>query len=207
MKFNCNCIYCQRNTYLWKLNNGIVWVEIPKNGSYNLKQNRFQFDSIQPYESQPNSKIQRIDSIDSEIHKRAFVILRNPIERFKSLVSHYFISGMRVHFGKIWLNNLGIHQWDDSNIMQIVLDNWDKIGNIAEAHHLNSQSSFIPNEFFKIPHMVYNVNEISLMFGLQTGVNSSGSSNVFVSDENLEKIIDIYKDDIELYKKYFDINL
>lgn len=202
MKFKCNCIYCQRNTYLWKLDNGIIWIEIPKNASYNLKQNRFQFDSLQPYEAQPYSKIHKIEKIDTKVDKRAFVIIRNPIERFKSLISHYFISGMRVHFGKIWLNSLGISECNNSNIIQIVLDNWDKIAYIAEPHHLNSQSSFIPDEFFEISHIVYDVSEVSLMFGLETGVNSSDSSMINLTKEQILKIQNIYNQDIDLYEKY-----
>lgn len=207
MKFNCSCDYCNRNTYLWVLNNGIVWVEIPKNASYNLKEFKFKYDSRFPIETQPNSFIKKINAIDLDTHKRGFVILRNPIDRFKSLISHYFINGSRVINGKHWLNNLGIHHWDNNNILDIIFENWHNIKNISEPHHFNSQSSFIPKEFFKIPHMVYKIDEVSLMFGLQTGINSSGSSNVFVSNENLKKIIDIYEDDINLYKRYFDINL
>lgn len=207
IKFNCSCDYCNRNTYLWVLNNGIVWVEIPKNASYNLKQFKFKYDSRFPIETQPNSVIKKINAIDLDTHKRGFVILRNPIHRFKSLISHYFINGGRAINGKQWLNNLGIHHWDNNNILDIVFQNWYAIDTIFEPHHFNSQSSFIPKEFFEIPHMIYEINEVSLMFGLQSGINSSGSSNVFVSNENLKKIIDIYEDDINLYKAYFGINL
>ena len=45
MKINCNCEYCINNTYIWSVDNDVVWVEIPKNGSYNLKEFRFKFDS------------------------------------------------------------------------------------------------------------------------------------------------------------------
>ena len=207
MKFECNCIYCNRNTYLWKLKNDIVWVEIPRNGSSNLKEFRFKFNSLHTIESQNQSELIKVDNIDKLTHKRAFVILRNPIDRFKSLVSHYFIYGQRVHFGKQWLNNLGIYEFNNDTIVDIVLQNWDKIHTIPEVHHLNSQRSFIPDEFFEINHMVYDVGEIGFMFGLNQKVNPSDSSNIQISNENLEKIIDIYKDDVELYKKYFNVSL
>lgn len=207
MKLECGCNYCVRNTYIWLLKNDIIWVEIPKNGSYNLKQFRLNYNSEHPIELQPNALISKIHNIDLNLHKRGFVILRNPIDRFKSLVSHYFIQGSRAHLGKHWLNSMGIYSWGNNDILDVVFENWDNIGNISEPHHFNSQASFIPSEFFQMNHMVYNVDEISFMFGLQAGINSSGSSNIKISEDNLEKIIDIYKDDVELYKKYFNVSL
>ena len=206
MTFECSCHYCKLNGYLWLLKNDMIWVEIPKNGSYNLKKFRLNFNSG-PIQQEPHALLKKIDSIDLSIHKRGFVILRNPIDRFKSLISHYFIQGNRAQFGKQWLANLGFYSYSNNDILDIVFDNWNKIGNISEPHHFNTQLSFIPTEFFQMNHMVYDVDEITFMFGLQQGVNSSGSSNVYVNDENLKKIIDIYKDDIELYQRYFNLDL
>lgn len=206
MKFKCECNYCKTNTYNWLINNGIVWVEIPKNGSYNFKTFKFNYNSEKVGEVQPNSLITSINEIDITNHKRAFVIIRNPIERFKSLLSHYFIHGSRFsnNVGPYWLRSIGIHTANDSNICDIVLNNWDKLGSISEPHHFNSQASFIPNSFFEIPHMVYNMNELSIMFGLQSNVNTSGISDVILSSSNLDRIRTIYSDDFELYKKYFE---
>lgn len=207
MKLNCSCNYCKMNTYLWELGNGLVWVEIPKNGSYNLKQFRLKYDSQYSVNEQPNSLIKRLETLDTSIHKRAFVILRNPIERFKSLVSHYFIKGGRAQFGKHWLANVGVHNWSNDDLVDIILENWNHIGRISEPHHFNSQNSFIPKEFFETSHMIYDMSELSLIFGLNIGVNSSGSSDIKLNDENLKKIIDIYEDDIELYQRYFNLDL
>ena len=204
MKFNCDCDYCNYNGYLWLLKNNIVWVEIPKNASYNLKSNRFNFKGDYTIEQTPNAHLMKISNIDLNIHKRGFVILRNPIERFKSMISHFFIQGDRAQIGKHWLDKLGFNYYNNNNIVDIVFNVWDKIKSIYESHHFNSQSSFIPNEFFEIKnHMVYNTNEVSFMFGLPKGINSSNSSNIFISDKNLKNILDIYKDDVDLYRKYF----
>ena len=207
MKLNCYCNYCQNNGYVWLLKNNMVWVEIPKNASYNLKKYVLNFNS-QSIQSEPNALLSKINNIDLNIHKRGFIILRNPIDRFKSLLSHYFIPGSnvgRVEEGKLWLNDLGIYNYNNNNIADIIFSVWDRIETIADPHHFNSQSSFIPPQFFEINnHMVYNVNELSLIFGLQTNINPSNSSNIFISDRNLKKISDIYKDDVNLYKKYFN---
>jgi hypothetical protein len=60
MKINCNCEYCINNTYIWSVDNNAVWVEIPKNGSYNLKEFRFKFDSTIK-ESQQSSLLTKIN--------------------------------------------------------------------------------------------------------------------------------------------------
>ena len=51
--------------------------------------------------------------------------------------------------------------------------------------------------------MVYHIDELSLYFGLNKGINSSGSSDIVISDFNLERIKQLYADDFELYSKYF----
>ena len=190
---------------IWLLKNNIVWVEIPKNASYNLKKHVLNFNSKDSYKTQPNALLSKINNINLNIHKRGFVILRNPIDRFKSLLSHYFIQGGRIKLGQLWLNNLGIYYYNSNNIADIIFSVWDKIETIPHAHHFNSQRSFIPPQFFEIRnHIVYNMNEVNFMFGLSKDINSSNSSNIFISDENKKNILDIYKDDMGLYKKYFN---
>jgi hypothetical protein len=105
--------------------------------------------------------------------------------------------------GPDWLNSLGIVDFNNDNICDIVLDNWNHIEKLSEPHHFNSQSSFIPNEFFNLSYMIYHMDELSLYFGLDANINSSGSSDVVISDSNLERIKKLYADDFELYSKYF----
>jgi hypothetical protein len=204
MKINCNCEYCINNTYVWSVNNDAVWIEIPKNGSYNLKEFRFKFDSTKK-ESQQSSLLTKINISEINNFTRGFVILRNPLERFRSLLSHYFINGSRFdsNKGPNWLNLLGIQNFNNSNICDIVLDNWEHIHLLAEPHHFNSQRSFIPNEFFNLSFMIYHIDDLSLYFGLQTGINSSDSSNIIISDTNFLRIKKMYEDDFDLYTKYF----
>ncbi len=197
-------MYCTNNTYVWSINDSVVWIEIPKNGSYNLKQFRFNFDSTKK-ESEQVSLLKTINESEIKSFKRGFVVLRNPIERFRSLLSHYFIKGGRFDnkMGPDWLNSLGIVDFNNDNICDIVLDNWNHIEKLSEPHHFNSQSSFIPNEFFNLSYMIYHMDELSLYFGLDANINSSGSSDVVISDSNLERIKKLYADDFELYSKYF----
>lgn len=204
MQINCDCPYCKNNTYIWSVDNNAVWIEIPKNGSYNLKQFRFKFDSRKK-ESEQISLLKGIQKSDIESFTRGFVILRNPLERFRSLLSHYFINGSRFHSNKgpNWLNSLGISQFNNNDICDIVLDNWQHIDKLSEPHHFNSQSSFIPKEFFNLAFMIYHMDDLSLYFGLQSGINSSDSTHIHISDDNLKRIQTIYEDDFKLYTKYF----
>lgn len=203
MKFECECNYCNMNTFLWELDTKEVWVEIPKNASYNLKQILYKYDSRYSVESQPNSKISKINHIDINNHKNGFVILRNPIERFKSLIAHYFISGSRVDAGTAWIDKFSVGKFNENNIVNLVLDNWENISNIREPHHFNSQSSFIPNNFFELEsYKVYNLNEVNKIFGLSLGVNSSGSSKITLDSYCVEKLKNLYESDFNLYEKY-----
>jgi hypothetical protein len=51
--------------------------------------------------------------------------------------------------------------------------------------------------------MIYHIDDLSLYFGLQTGINSSDSSNIIISDTNFLRIKKMYEDDFDLYTKYF----
>lgn len=202
MIFKCNCNYCEMNTFLWELSDSEVWVEIPKNGSYNLKQLKFNYDSRYSVESQPNSKIHKISKIDKFKHKSGFVVLRNPIDRFKSLLSHYFIRGGRLKMGQDWLKLINVETISTNNIANIVLDNWDMIESIGEPHHFNSQKSFIPNEFFDIDSKFYDLKNLSKIFGLNSGINSSNSSNITLDNHAKNTLYELYSDDFYLYEKF-----
>lgn len=205
MQFNCKCHYCRLNGYVWELPNNIIWVEIPKNASMNLKKFKFNFQSG-IITDEPNALLKKVNNIDLVLHNRAFTILRNPIDRFKSLISHYFVEGRRVEHGKYWLSNyIGIQNYDINNIVDIVLDNWNKIHQIIEPHHFNSQFSFIPKQFFLMNHIVYDVSEVSFMFGLQRDVNTSKSSDIILNETQINKIKELYKEDVDLYQKYFKL--
>lgn len=194
MKLNCKCGWCVGNTYIWNINDNMVWIEIPKNATYNLKIARFY--------NKPDVKMQILKPLDVLKYKRGFTIIREPIERFKSLLSHYFIKGRGNH--KEWLSSIGYDSESVSvdNICDIVLDNWDKIENLSEPHHFSSQASFIPNEFFEINHIVFELSESSLYLGLNKNFNSSDSFKIYISEENRKKILEMYKDDVELYQKH-----
>lgn len=198
MKLNCKCGYCRDNTYIWNIQDNMVWIEIPKNASYNLKIRRFY--------NNPDVKMTILKSEDILKYKRGFAIIREPIERFKSLIADYFIDGLyaRHRKGVEWLESVDVDLKDvnPNNLCDVVLDNWDSIETNLEPHHFNSQASFIPNEFFQINHIIFELKETSLFLGLEPNFNSSKSSEIYISEKNYNRIVQLYIDDVQLYEKY-----
>jgi hypothetical protein len=193
------------NTFLWEVNPNQIWIEIPKNGSYNLKTFLYHYNSELPVETQPHCKINKITKIDLNKHEDGFVIIRNPIERFKSLVSHYFFHGGRFSkgFGSNWMNLIGVKNYTLQNISNIILENISEIDKIQDPHHFNSQSSFIPIDFFSLKTFnVYDVNEMTKIFGLKENINSSNSSLIELDSYSISKLQELYEMDFILHEKY-----
>ena len=180
--FKCYCRYCATKTYLWKLH-GYLWVEIPKNASTSIKRtNRVEQISID-----------RIKTFD-----KGFLVLREPLNRFKSMISHYFVDGYRNVHGHHWLKKQGYTEWSNETLVDMVLDNWDNLKDISEPHHFNTQKSFIPNEVWDIPNLVvYDMND-NIPF-IEVHENKSKSEEINLSEYQEKKVKELYSDDIELY--------
>jgi len=190
--FNCNCKYCTVNGYIWSIDNKKIWIEIPKNGSSVLKYKYFE-----------NKKRNLINEVEMQNYNSGFVILRNPIDRFKSLLSHYFIDGNRSNFGKLWFNNnINNLNYSKKNISKFVIDNWDSIDKISAPHHWNPQSFFIPDSFFNLKNIeVYDIKDLSKNFNVPI-TNTSSSSDIYLSQSCLNFIEKKYKKDFHLFQKY-----
>ena len=110
-------------------NTDAVYLEIPKNASSSIHQHygiRRADIGNQLYKHQ----IQEMK--DENEHLRGVVVLREPLDRFKSLISHYFLNGGRAKYGKMWLQKNNLRR---DNIVDTVLDNFDKLNSISEPHH------------------------------------------------------------------------
>jgi len=187
----CNCKYCKTNSFTWKVNDNDLWIEIPKNGTTALKKTIFKKRSI-------------VKSEEVKKYTHGILILRNPIDRFKSLLSHYFLKRRR------WNRVLNIESWakryigrnkyDNTNISNYVIDNWHNIEEIPVPHHWRTQSSFIPNDFLKLNLSVYDVSELSQEFNINKQ-NKSLSSEIILDNYCLEFIYEFYKDDFEIYEE------
>lgn len=189
MDYSCNCVYCRTKGYLWKVNRNTVWVEVPKNGSAVLKEKFFK-------SRKPLKESQVLGM------SKGIVVVRNPIDRFKSMLSHYFIDGTRVNTGKHWLKKrLGVTTFNSENIAEIVLTNFDDLSSIEEPHHFFTQSSFIPKEFYFLPEIEFvNLNNISSRFRVPKD-NISSSSSIILNDSHIERLNFLYKEDFDLFDR------
>ena len=131
--FKCNCEKCVRRRDWYWVKGNVIWVEIPKNGSTVLK-----------------TVFNRNVNLDGfTIDKESFCIIRDPLDRFKSLLSSYFfINHKKEIIGKSWFDEYIGGEYDNQTISDIIINNFDKLSLILNPHHFNSQSSFIPNEFY-----------------------------------------------------------
>jgi hypothetical protein len=114
------------------------------------------------------------------------------------MISHYFVDGYRNVYGHHWFRKIGITEWTNETIVDIVLDNWDNLTSISEPHHFNSQTSFIPKEVWDVPNLeVYDMND-DIPF-MEVHENKTKSEEVHLSEEQQKKVEELYSDDIELY--------
>ncbi len=194
MKFYCECSYCvgeATKSYTWQVSPRLIWVEIPKNASQSIKTR---------YLSDKTFKMHNKKTINTEYFKEGFVILRDPVSRFKSLLAHYFLpSGGRYRSGKKWLDTyLAGREIDENNLCELVLSKFHNIKDIEEPHHWNAQSSFIPKEFYNLekPHFL-GMDWVKTKFPFQ---NRSQSELINIADIEIRKIKQLYAEDYNLIK-------
>jgi hypothetical protein len=110
--------------------------------------------------------------------------------------------GGRYNRGKEWLaqyyRNVLIN---GENIADIVLQDINKLRNINEPHHFNTQLSFIPEQFFELDYTFYDISEISEKLNVPV-LNTSKREKIILSEDAIKSVKEIYKDDFILYEKY-----
>tara|TARA_R100000008_G_C3586487_1_gene172821 strand:- start:1116 stop:1760 length:645 start_codon:yes stop_codon:yes gene_type:complete len=202
----CECKYCQKNSYLWKINKNELWVEIPKNASTTIK-------VIHNIRDRTAVSVNKKEIINKVIHTgeivRAWAILRDPIDRFKSLLSHFFLAGGRHHVGKKWLESIRgdspyytpkLQHLNESNVCDAVLANMLFLNKIDEPHHFNTQKSFIPDILFDLK--IINFYDMKWARKQWPTINSSKPNEIYISAKNEHIIRHLYADDFKLYNQY-----
>jgi hypothetical protein len=161
--------------------NGLLWVAIPKCGSTSIR------------EKSPSQKL--ICPSDVSKFKEGFAVLRDPVDRFKSLVAMFFLTGSH---GKHGHRLLGDHT--DSTIVEVVLCRFPEIEHMKGSHHWHTQKSFIPESFYKLenPHF-YDMGWLRENYAVS---NVGNSSCVQITEKQRKEILEIYAEDVELYERY-----
>ena len=188
MLFECDCRYCSDNTYLGDAN-GILYIEIPKNASYIIKEKL-----VKPGKC-------NISPDDAKNYTQSFFVFRDPIERFKSLCSHYLLDGSRLIYGEMWMTRNKLDKKNYNGLADMVLSNFDLLSNIREPHHWNTQMSFIPQFVFDKDVKIYGMSQISEELGVPQR-NISSSNEIELTENDIERIKLLYEDDFKIYDKY-----
>ena len=193
--------------YPWLLNEKTIYMEIPKNGSASIKHHFLNLSG---------DSFCRVGPERIANYKDVVVVLRDPIKRFASLLSHYFIKTQaqlvdrRIPFkhGREWLKSNGISSdIDHSNVCKIVLDNIEKINTLYEPHHWNPQTSFLPNKDFYHPDSKIRYIKMKDIHTLGVGEkrNRSESKSISIDSDDIKKIKEMYAEDFDLYSRVFEI--
>lgn len=217
LDFKCTCSNCLNKGYVWYAkNDNVFWIEIPKNGSSSIKKSSsWSIKGKKPPHSLlkiPDNRLMKEEKIN------AFVMLRDPHLRFKSLIKFYFIEN-----GGRWEKGMKYAKSKERIQAEIDLgtDNFLKFltnsRHHLQVHHFNSQTYFIKNFMDKIKKnnkdSIVNLNYAILSkketfpcFWKEMGrIKSSSSVDDSFYQQNIvffKNFVDrFYKDDIEFYEK------
>ena len=189
----CECVYCkQHNNFpiLWKLDTGIFWFEIPKNGSSSIKQtykNRKHITKFTPYEN-----------------AIPYIVMREPVERFISLFKHYFLKeGRRYTRGKDFFKKLGknIESMKIDERLSFLLNKLDDLSTDDEVHHFYPQTYFIDMENYNSFNVV-GMSNISNIFNTPMINHTKTNTLVDLDNKQEEYIKHIYREDYIFAEKF-----
>lgn len=185
-KSDCSCHFCKRHRvpWLWKLEN-CFWFEIPKNSSTGIKQNN------------PDRKM--VNEIGND--DVAYFIYRNPIDRFESLMSHFFEKGNHRRYEKWGIPlfkrfGYNIDHLTPNQKVELILDNLHRIPSAYEPHHFWPQSRFLD---FNCNLKKINIEDIDGSILDPKSRCYESKIRIKIDDETYkDRILELYREDVEL---------
>lgn len=191
---NCTCRYCTKWGWplLWyipKINT--YWFETPKNGTVSVKWGQ---------------KVRKHITVPPDDIITPVVVWRDPVERFKSLIKHYFVkNGGRTKFGSNFLKRHGmdLKNMNLSDITDFVLDNIHTLNEKDEVHHFYPQVVFIDEENYSTFELI-EISQVSSRFKVGKLNVSNVKVDLEFSEEQVEKIKNLYYLDYMFYEKHKD---
>lgn len=200
MKKNCQCNYCVATggyPHVFEVpDRDWLWVDIPKNASYVIKQN-YKMEFVTGATAScpiPNRSI--LHQVE-EIDKPVYFIYRDPVERFISTFCYYFIPGNHdAYMGADWL---GVARWRRPAQwkLEFLLDNIDTLPEIEMYHHWLPQSHFVGDWDLKKlvfkQHRLHDYFDMKIMYA-----NETRKAGFTLNENHIAKVKEIYADDYRL---------
>lgn len=208
---NCKCKYCVYHNgfpILWELEEGVIWFEIPKNGSSSIKR---EYNLWNPWAWRPKGapqevplqKLIPIEDFEPYRNTIPYVILRDPVDRFISLFKHYFLDeGRRFSKGAAFCEKLNkdINTMDMNTRLDFLIDNLSELSADEEVHHFYPQAYFIDTKSFDDFKLV-KLEDLSKTLNVPNygHIAATDAYDVQLNDEQERYIKTIYEDDYGLY--------
>tara|TARA_R100000995_G_C3437638_1_gene101697 strand:+ start:110 stop:661 length:552 start_codon:yes stop_codon:yes gene_type:complete len=182
-----------------------VWIEIPKNASRTLKEFYRPVNTV-------------VKKEDLQKYNKFKIVLRDPVERFRSLLSHYFllnydprdIRSGKHRYGIEWLQKHYPYLWqtkkiNTTNLCDIIMRDIFLLKDIEASHHFNSQSYFIPDEILSFDKNKIEIIDINSLKNTHPILNRSNSQEIKLSAENIDRIKKLYDEDVKLVDKFLKL--
>lgn len=143
---NCTCSYCinvSRPPWIWRLNSGTAWIEVPRNASSAIKRKNNLLEANRSFAVR-DKRIKNVKDLKSG--EPVYYVWKDPVKRFESTASAFFIEGNdRYKFALEWFNrlNLDINKYSFHEKVDLLFERGDEVV-IKENHHFYPQRQFIP---------------------------------------------------------------
>lgn len=184
----CHCGYCEKKKFplLWNIpKHDFLWLEIPKSGSWIMKQH-FKIDKQEQFIVRDYAKAKG---------QKIIVIVRDPIERFRSMYGHYFTpDGLRYKFVEKMMQGRDPY---DPKTVDFVLDNLHRLNTTHQSHHFYPQSYFVPESLMPQVECVW-IQELTDKLGVPKGNATKNVEQVKFTSEQEHRISLIYRQDYQM---------
>lgn len=188
----CDCTQCQIDPFpvIYHINQEQYWTMIPRNGSSSMR-------STYAWLVVPHDKIVNHGVV------KPIVIYRDPVDRFVSLLDHYFNGAVgRSVYGRDWMlevANKDLLSLDPVQRVATVFENLDQLWRISQRHHFYEQTKYIATDYFDEYTMVP-LSEASKILHIPKTHESIKIINIScLTKDHINLIHDIYKNDYEFF--------
>lgn len=193
----CDCFWCQKLKFplMYNLDGERTWFEVPRSCSVTIK------------ESFPDRRqvFRDTDEYD-ETRGKPIVVFSDPIERFVSCINGYLTEKQRYyHYGEDIFASFGskLSECTKQEKIDLFFKHLHKISSSHQLHHFHPQAWFVDTDKFSKFTIVHK-HDVSSTFNVTHKLNQTKKDITAedFSEEQINFIKTIYKDDYEFIKKH-----